>query len=180
MTKYNSSLFSHAMRYGTYLGIYWIMKFFFVPLSVTIPIFQLFFIVSTLFSPCLALMYSVRYKNKYCGGEIPYMKAVLFNFLLFVFAALLTTSIHFIYFQFVDHNYLYDHLILELDRIDQGPYVVDKNMMADFRNLLTETNALSPIRKTAHFLIKNIYLGFLLSWILAFLTKVITYKSRNY
>lgn len=173
------SVLSHAMRYGTYMGCYWMMKFFFLPLSVTIPIFQLFFILATLFTPFLAMMYAIRYKRKYCNGIISYGQAFRFHFMLFVFASLFITLIHFIYFEFIDHHFLYNHLMQELNTVNHSPYQLDPILLQNTKEVLARLDAMPAINKTLQLLFNNIYWGFLLSFILALATKIINTKNNQ-
>ena len=78
-----------AMRFGTFMGVFWIIKFSFLPLGFTMPLLQLLFILLTLFVPVLGVIYARRFRNKYCGGIITFGRAYIFTFLLYLFAALL-------------------------------------------------------------------------------------------
>ena len=49
------TLQEHAMRFGTFMGIFWIFKFIFLPLGFTIPLLQLLFVLLTLFVPVLEI-----------------------------------------------------------------------------------------------------------------------------
>ena len=48
------TLQEYAMRFGTYMGLFWIFKFIFLPIGFSIPLLQLLFILMTLFVPVLA------------------------------------------------------------------------------------------------------------------------------
>ena len=47
-----------AMRFGTFMGVFWIIKFSFLPLGFTMPLLQLLFILLTLFVPVLGVIYA--------------------------------------------------------------------------------------------------------------------------
>lgn len=70
------TLQEHAMRFGTFMGIFWIFKFIFLPLGFTIPLLQLLFVLLTLFVPVLGYIYVRKFRNTYCNGEISF--SVLF------------------------------------------------------------------------------------------------------
>ncbi len=47
------TLQQHAMRFGTLMGLFWILKFILLPVGFTIPLLQLLFLLLTLFVPIL-------------------------------------------------------------------------------------------------------------------------------
>lgn len=168
----------YATRYGTFLGIYWTLKFFFLPISVEIPVFQLFFVLATLFSPFLTLMYAYKYKHLCESKQISYTQAFSVIFMLHFFAALFVSMSHFIYFRFIDQGLLANHFMQEIQTLYNNPRYTDKLILDDFKKLITDFDALTPIQKTTQFLLSNMYTGFLASSILAFVTKYINFKRK--
>ena len=77
------TLQEHAMRFGTFMGIFWIFKFIFLPLGFTIPLLQLLFVLLTLFVPVLGYIYVRKFRNTYCNGEISFFR-VFFIYLVHV------------------------------------------------------------------------------------------------
>ena len=58
----------HAMRFGTYMGVFWIIKFAFLPLGFSFPLLQLLFVLCTLFVPILGYLYARKFRNTCCEG----------------------------------------------------------------------------------------------------------------
>lgn len=87
------TLQEHAMRFGTFMGIFWIFKFIFLPLGFTIPLLQLLFVLLTLFVPVLGYIYVRKFRNTYCNGEISFFRAFLFTLYMYLFAALLASTL---------------------------------------------------------------------------------------
>ena len=94
------------MHFGTYMGIYWILKFILFPLGFHIPFLSLLFLILTLSVPFIGYYYVRMYRDKICGGSIQFSHAVLFTIFLYMFASLLVAVAHYIYFQFIDHGFI--------------------------------------------------------------------------
>lgn len=56
------------MHFGTYMGIYWILKFILFPLGFHIPFLSLLFVILTLSVPFIGYHYAKMYRDKICGG----------------------------------------------------------------------------------------------------------------
>lgn len=79
------TLQEYAMRFGTYMGLFWIFKFIFLPIGFSIPLLQLLFILMTLFVPVLGYIYARRYRNQYHEGNFSFTQAFSFCFLMYPF-----------------------------------------------------------------------------------------------
>lgn len=106
MTENRIYLQKYAMHFGTYMGVYWILKFILFPLGFRIPFFSFLFIILTLAVPFIGYHYTKMYRDKICGGSIQFSHAVLFSIFMYMFASLLVAVAHYIYFQFIDHGFI--------------------------------------------------------------------------
>ena len=106
MTENRSYLQKYAMHFGTYMGIYWILKFILFPLGFHIPFLSLLFVILTLAVPFIGYHYVKMYRDKICGGSIQFSHAVLFTIFMYMFASLLVAVAHYAYFQFIDHGFI--------------------------------------------------------------------------
>ena len=98
----------YAMIFGTYMGIFWILKFALIPLGLTRPFLSLLFICLTICVPFMGYYYTRLYRDRVCGGVITFMHAWSFNILMYMCAALLTAIAHYVYFQYIDGGYILD------------------------------------------------------------------------
>ena len=105
-TERPMTLQEYAMRFGTYMGLFWIFKFIFLPIGFSIPLLQLLFILMTLFVPVLGYIYARRYRNQHHEGYLSFTQAFSFCFLMYLFASILTALAHYVYFRFIDQGYL--------------------------------------------------------------------------
>ena len=109
------SLQQTSMYFGTLMGIFWIIKFTFLPLGFTIPLLQLLFVLLTFFVPILGYLYARKFRNRYCEGTITFSRAFAFTVLMYLFAALLAAVAHYIYFRYIDNGFLIDSYIGQLE-----------------------------------------------------------------
>ena len=111
MTENRSYLQKYAMHFGTYMGIYWILKFILFPLGFHIPFLSLLFVILTLSVPFIGYHYAKMYRDKICGGSIQFSHAMLFTIFMYMFASLLVAVAHYAYFQFIDHGFIINSYI---------------------------------------------------------------------
>lgn len=152
-----------AMRFGTLMGTFWIIKFSFLLLGFTLPLLQLFFILLTLFVPVLGFIYAKRFRNRHCNGEFSFAQAFIFTFLLYVFAALLAAVGHYIYFRFIDHGYLAGMYLEQLETLKSS---VKGEMLTSIDQLIEAFNtisSLSPLALTFQLISQNLFYGALLA-----------------
>lgn len=110
MTENRNNLQKYAMHFGTFMGIYWILKFILFPLGFTIPFLSFLFLALTLAVPFLGFHYVKMYRNKICGGAISFSQAMIFTVFMYMFASLLVAVAHYIYFKYIDHGFIIDLL----------------------------------------------------------------------
>ena len=80
------------MHFGTYMGVYWILKFILFPLGLSIPFLLFLFFGLTLGVPFMGYYYARTYRDKVCGGSIRFLQAWVFIVFMYMFAALLTAG----------------------------------------------------------------------------------------
>ena len=95
-----------ALRAGTLMGLYWIIKFTFIPLGFSIPILQLLFMAFTLFVPVLGYIYTRRYRDRQLAGAITYGAALRFCSLMYLAATMLAFIAHYVYFEYMDDGFI--------------------------------------------------------------------------
>ena len=164
MTKgQTQSLQEYAMRFGTAMGIFWIFKFIFLPLGFKVPFLQILFIILTCSVPFLGYRYARTYREKYCGGELSFIRAYTFLMLMYFFAALLTSAGHFVYFNFIDNGFITDTYLAQLETLKSN---VTGEMETSVDQLMETFNViagLSPIQLTLQLIFQNIFYGSLLA-----------------
>ena len=157
------TLQEHAMRFGTMMGIFWIIKFSFLPMGFKIPLLQLLFIFMTLFVPILGYIYIRKYRERYCGGELSFLRGWVFSLYMYFFASLLTAAAHYIYFQFIDNGYLAGTYMEQLESL-KSTLTGDLEASVDqlIQNLDTIAS-MSALQLTMQLIFQNIFYGAILS-----------------
>lgn len=152
-----------AMRFGTFMGVFWIIKFTFLVLGFSMPLLQLLFVLLTLYVPVLGVIYARRFRNNYCGGVISFGRAYLFTLLLYLFAALLTAMAHYIYFRYIDNGFLSGMYLEQLQSLKssmQGEMVASVDQLIEAFSMLS---SLSPLTLTFQLIYQNLFYGVLLA-----------------
>ena len=157
------SLQQTAMYFGTLMGLFWIIKFTFLPLGFTIPLLQLLFVLLTFFVPILGYLYARKFRNRYCGGSITFPRAFAFTVLMYLFAALLAAVAHYIYFRYIDNGFLIDSYIGQLEAMKPTATEELKESIDQFIEGFSLISSLSPIQLTFQLISQNFLYGTLLA-----------------
>ena len=143
------TLQEYAMRFGTMMGIFWIIKFSFLPMGFRIPLLQFLFILMTLFVPILGYIYIRKYRERYCNGELSFLRALVFSI--------------YIYFRFIDNGYLMGTYMEQMENLKStltGDFEASIDQL--IQNLETIAS-MSALQLTMQLIFQNIFYGTLLS-----------------
>ncbi len=150
------------MHFGTYMGVYWILKFILLPLGIYIPFFFFLFSILTFAVPFIGYYYTRMYRDKVCGGTIQFSHCVLFGTFMYMFASMLTALPHYVYFQFIDHGFVIQPPIEYWEKL-----MADAPAMVQYKEMITtlteNMHSLTPIDLTMQKLSWNILGGSLFS-----------------
>lgn len=164
MNQKGSSQQQYAMLFGTYMGIYWILKFILFPLSLTIPFLSFAFIGLTIVVPYLGYRYTKIYNESACNGQITFLQGWFFNIFMYMFASLLTAMAHYIYFRFIDRGFIADSYaaIIEQTASQQGDIKDMQLLLDNAREALRIFRSTSSIDITMQLLSFDIFIGTIL------------------
>lgn len=98
------NIFKSSMIYGLMMGILFSVNF-----IISIPQGNVFRIISFLITIVIVVVmyrYSVKFRDTECGGYITYGKSFSFIVLTFFFASIISAIVKFVYFQFINPEYL--------------------------------------------------------------------------
>ena len=150
------------MLFGTYMGIYWILKFILFPLGFHIPFFSLLFVILTLSTPVIGYYYAKMYRDKVCGGSIQFSHAVLFSIFMYMFASLLVAVAHYTYFQFIDHGFIINSYTQLWDELMTNTPTLTENKEI-IKETIDSVRLLTPINITMQLLSCNVFWGSILA-----------------
>lgn len=159
--RYNMQ--QYAMIFGTYMGVFWILKFTLVPLGMTSPFLLLLFICLTLCVPFMGYYYTKIYRDKVCGGTIGFLHAWVFDIFMYVCAALLTAVAHYVYFRFIDQGFMLDTLRQMLDTLTAENMPGMEEYIKQMKSNIDTMGTLTPTDITLSMVSSNIYYCALLS-----------------
>ena len=91
---------SAAMSYGFSLGIFWIVKYIFYMFSMRFSYLVVIYWGMSLVVPYLAYLLTKRYRED-IGGVISFSQAWRFGVLIYLFAAMLVSVMHYVFYRFV-------------------------------------------------------------------------------
>ena len=156
MENKNSGLMSAAMSYGFSLGIFWIVKYIFYMFSMRFSYLVVIYWGMSLVVPYLAYLLTKRYRED-LGGVISFSQAWRFGVLIYLFAAMLVSIMHYVFYRFVaPPDFLSSAVEQTIASLKQMQ--VDSKVISSI-----ESMNFSPIHMALQGILNNIFYGFILS-----------------
>ncbi len=147
---------SAAMSYGFSLGIFWIVKYIFYMFSMRFSYLVVIYWEMSLVVPYLAYLLTKRYRED-LGGIISFSQAWRFGVLIYLFAAMLVSVMHYVFYRFVAPP---DFLSSAVEQT----IVSLKQMQVDSKVISSiESMNFSPIHMALQGILNNIFYGIILS-----------------
>lgn len=170
------------MNFGAVVGVYYIGKFCFFPLSLHSTMAALLFLGLTLVVPFLIYRLAKRYRDFYCEGRIEFSRAFAFSMLTMALGSLLAAAAHYIYFAFIDGGAMIGALqdsLAQLQEVDLSALdgantdaVVQFNQYIEvMRQTVGQLQSMSPIDITMGMLSNNVSWSVILSLPIALIVK---------
>ncbi|MCI7286188.1 MAG: DUF4199 domain-containing protein [Parabacteroides sp.] len=156
MENKNSGLMSAAMSYGFSLGIFWIVKYIFYMFSMRFSYLVVIYWGMSLVVPYLAYLLTKRYRED-LGGVISFSQAWRFGVLIYLFAAMLVSIMHYVFYRFVaPPDFLSSAVEQTIASLKQMQ--VDSKIISSI-----ESMNFSPIHMALQGILNNIFYGIILS-----------------
>lgn len=156
MENKNSGLMSAAMSYGFSLGIFWIVKYIFYMFSMRFSYLVVIYWGMSLVVPYLAYLLTKRYRED-LGGIISFSQAWRFGVLIYLFAAMLVSVMHYVFYRFVaPPDFLSSAVEQTIASLKQMQ--VDSKVISSI-----ESMNFSPIHMALQGILNNIFYGIILS-----------------
>jgi hypothetical protein len=173
MKENQNNMQAYAMQYGTFMGIFWIIKFIFFPLGLYIPILEFIFVVGTIAVPFYGYYLTRSYRDKKLNGVISFGQAWIFATFMFMFAGLLVSVVHYIYFRFMDNGSIlsyYQNFVTTLSKANIPGYPT-KPMADQLTQAIAIVSSLTPIQLVMQLLSQNVIYGALMALPIALFVK---------
>jgi hypothetical protein len=162
MTDLRIAQRQYAMNLGTCMGIFWALKFTLVPLGLQYGFLLMVYAVLTLAVPFIGYRFVAMFRDKACGGFIGFAQACLFLLSMYLFASLLASVAHYIYFAFIDNGFMAAKMTAIINAAMQVSPVSEEDR-ATLDEALKEFAALTPADFTLQYLSSDIVFCSLLS-----------------
>ncbi len=153
----------NAMLLGTYMGVYWILKFILFPLMLRMPLLSFLFLGLTLGVPFMGYYFVRMYRNQVCGGVIGFLHAWVFTFFMYMFAALITAVAHYVYFRFIDHGFVLDTYEWQVEQLLNSGIKEFSESGEMLQEALESVRRLTPIEITMQMISWNLFCGAVLA-----------------
>lgn len=147
---------SAAMSYGFSLGIFWIVKYIFYMFSMRFSYLVVIYWGMSLVVPYLAYLLTKRYRED-LGGVISFSQAWRFGVLIYLFAAMLVSIMHYVFYRFVaPPDFLSSAVEQTIASLKQMQ--VDSKVISSI-----ESMNFSPIHMALQGILNNVFYGIILS-----------------
>lgn len=147
---------SAAMSYGFSLGIFWVVKYIFYMFSMRFSYLVVIYWGMSLVVPYLAYLLTKRYRED-LGGVISFSQAWRFGVLIYLFAAMLVSVMHYVFYRFVaPPDFLSSAVEQTIASLKQMQ--VDSKVISSI-----ESMNFSPIHMALQGILNNIFYGIILS-----------------
>ena len=157
MTDQRKNFQEAAMRYGTMMGIFWTLKFVLFPLGMQSPLLLMAFFLLTLIVPVVGFFLVRQYRDRECGGVLPFSRAFLFTSFMYLFATLFVTIAHYIYFRYLDNGLIvgtYQDMLTQMSGIATDDM---KASIEQFQQALDIIASLSPLEISIQLTTQNVF-----------------------
>ncbi|MCD7937768.1 MAG: DUF4199 domain-containing protein [Tannerellaceae bacterium] len=156
MADNNYSLTQFAMRTGFMLGLFWVFRYLLFMFG------SQSFLISGIYSLLmpLTLVFAYFFTRQYretLDGKIRFGKAWRFGVMLYFFAALIVCLPHYIYYAYINPNYLSDAIDLMkefMEGMELGPEAAE---------MMNNLQAPAPIVMTLYDILSNVIYGMIFS-----------------
>lgn len=164
-----------AMHFGTYMGVYWIVKFILFLMGLSNPLLLFLFLILTIAVPFIGYYYARSFREKFCDGNITFIQSWIFLIFMYLFAALLVAVTHYIYFRFIDNGYVMDVYANMFEQVKDMPGFAEIMGQYQYKEIIEAIRSMSAIEITMQLLSQNI----LYCSILALITAPFVAKKKQ-
>ena len=177
MIEDRSNLHRYSMTAGTIMGAFWIFKFIFFPLGMSMPLCMLVFGILTICVPFLGYRFACHYRDRFSNnnGGIGFIHAFSFCLFMYMYASLLTSVGHLIYFQFIDDGFILQNLQEMFETVKENPLPGMDNYLQQYQLAIDTYAILNPVDITLQLVSQNMFYGLLM----ALPTALIVKKKSN-
>ncbi len=165
----SNNIWNSTMQNGLILGIIFSANFIFSVSNIGILALLSFLIPVVVL--VMTYKYIIKYRETDCGGAISYSHGLFYTILLFFFAALISAVVKFVYFRFINPEFLVESLNQSLLAAESFIDMMDGKLQ-DTEKVYESIEAMNDsLNYTMMFTWMNVVLGFFVGLIMAGIAK---------
>lgn len=149
-------LMKSAMFYGLLMGMFWVFKYLFFAIGVKLSFFISVYWGLSILVPIIAYVFTKHYRED-IGGQISFFHAWIFGILLYMFAALIVSLAHYVFYRYFAPpdmlNQTMNEMVALLKNANAKPEVISQLEKID----------ISPISMAIQGIFSNLFYGIILS-----------------
>ena len=168
MDEKRPDLFRHTMRYGLFMGALFSANFLLSTLGGIGGMISYFVMGAIIY---FTYNFTVLFRESECNGELTYGKGLRYVLLLYFFAAIISSVVKYVYFNWVNPEYL-SNLLNQSMQVFESMSMPEEQMTTSI-NLLNKM--MSPAFYAMQTLWMNVFMGLLVGLVMAAFTK----KEKN-
>lgn len=158
------NFYRHAMTCGLILGLVFSVNFL-LSLSKSLWLGLLtYFVMATIIYQTYRFV--CHYRDTEQSGVISYGRSLWYIVVLYIFAAIISSAVKYVYFQFINPDYLNEVLNMTMATMEQLQLSLPEDDAYDYLE-----NMLTPINFTLQYIWVNAFLGFLVGVVMAAFVK---------
>ena len=166
VTIERKGILNFSMEYGSYLGLYFIVKFLLATLSLRFAICDVLSALMLVGIPFVLYYLMIRFRRQN-GGASFYSLLWMLGILLFFFASMISGLAEYIYYAYIDPQYIHNQVTALLSLLESMPSLQENEMMNLARQGFENGAIPSPIEMVIQTMWANVFFGSLLSMIVA-------------
>lgn len=155
----------YAMEYGTYLGLFFIAKFIVGILSLRLPFLGIFMVLMLIAIPVVAYYQTRRFCDAVQQRTVA--RIWLFGIYLFFFAALLCGAAEYVYYRYINPDFLYQQQHMLEDMLNVMYEQKGGALFDEMRSTLAASGVQSPIEAVFSGIWGTVFFGSIYSLVLA-------------
>ncbi|MEG1573517.1 MAG: DUF4199 domain-containing protein [Bacteroidales bacterium] len=155
----------YAMEYGTYMGLFFIVKFFIMTYALRYSSANMLSTVMIIGIPVLAFYMIKWFRDK--SGNVTFARIWLFGIYMFFFASLLSGVMEYVYYRYMNPDYIQMQQQAIADMLGQLSQQNNVPMFATIQKALSKSEIPAPIDMVFQGIWGTVFLGSMFSLLLA-------------
>lgn len=162
MEVQRNTIIQSAMSFGLFMGLFWVIKYIFYMIGFKFPLVMPVYWGLSMFVPVIAYRMS-KMHYEYWNREVGFSHIWRFGVLIYFFAAIIVSLMHYIFYKFVaPEDFITSSITQTLNALKDAQ--VDPKVLESIKNM-----HISPINMALQGILNNVFYGIILSIPVAYL-----------